>query len=94
MTPTNEFLSSMRAIVDGKTTTDILVVDAEDITCLLEIIDGLVPVLDRLEEWMMKGATIKRQGAAWHLFRDDGEGIVSGDSIREMLTNLIFHEET
>ena len=61
----------------------------------IEYLHGLTafPVFDLLEDHLRKGAEIKLQNNRWFLFDKDGEGIISGVSIRDLLINLIFSLE-
>lgn len=92
---TTEFLDSMRSLKDDHEPDGWPAIQMRDVTRLVEIIDGLVPVLDRLEEWFAKGAYIDRpDGTRWVLLDKNHKPIVSGRSIFSMLAELIFHEET
>ena len=50
----------------------------------------IFPVFDLLEQRLHEGCYISHQEDFWILFRDDGESVCHGKSIREMLVNLIF----
>ena len=49
-----------------------------------------IPSLDILEEYLRNGYYIEIQDNEVILFHADGNGFVSGDTLREMLINLIF----
>ena len=57
-----------------------------------DVIEGMIPALDRLQERLDDQCYIKLQEGRWHLFGEDGESICSGDTVREILINLIFSE--
>ena len=61
-----------------------------DVTLLCNVIEQMYPVLDRLQDRLEAGARIEFQNSKWHLFDSDGEQVCYGDSIREMLVNLIM----
>lgn len=49
------------------------------------------PVLNgMLTEFIDQGAIIKKQDGKYHLFAIDGEGLAEGQTISDMLTNLIL----
>ena len=48
------------------------------------------PVLDRLQERLEAGAVIKEKDGLWCLFKEDGDLIAAGPTIRGMLVELIF----
>ncbi len=52
----------------------------------------VIPSMDILQEKLEEGADIAQEDSRWYLYRRDGEMVVSGDSVREMLINLIFSE--
>jgi len=52
------------------------------------------PVFDILQELLHYGATIKEQDGRWHLFAKNGEGIISGTTLREMCVNLVLMDDT
>jgi hypothetical protein len=54
--------------------------------------DPLYPVFDLLEARLLDGCYIGRVDKAWWLFDEDGEGICTGQSIRELMVNLIMVE--
>lgn len=39
---------------------------------------------------LMQGFQMKEQDGKWWLFRNDGEGMVSGDSFRELCVNIVL----
>ena len=93
-----EFIASMREILSDHDPDGWPAVQTHEVSRLLSIIDNLVPVMDRLEERLAAGCHIRQQddgqGPLWHLWSKSGDSVVSGKTIREMLTNLIFHEDT
>ena len=54
----------------------------------------LYPCFDRLQELIDKGAYIKKQRGEYFIFDADGEGIASGDTIRELMMNMIFSDSS
>jgi len=58
-------------------------------TALMVENDGLDP-LELLEARLSEGCKIEHQDGKWHIFEADGEGVCSGETIRELLINLIF----
>lgn len=61
------------------------------VECARRIQDGL-PVIDRLQERLEAGCTIAFQDGLWWLFLPDGNGVVSGITLKKMLFELIFVE--
>ncbi len=57
-----------------------------------DIIEKIIPSLDLLQERLDDQCYIKLQGGRWHLLGEDGDSICSGETVREMLINLIFSE--
>ena len=51
-----------------------------------------IPSLGILEEYLRNGYYIEIQDNEVILFRADGDGFVSGDTLRAMLVNLIFSD--
>jgi len=64
--------------------------DPEDRALLNKRKPDLYPVFGILESLLHYGATIKEQDGRWHLFAKNGEGIISGTTIREMCVNLLM----
>ena len=60
------------------------------VSMLCNAIKQAIPSLDRLQERLEAGAKIVFQDGKWWLFDKDSEAICYGNSIREMLINLIF----
>ena len=54
------------------------------------VIENMIPSLDLLQSRLEDGCKIKKQDGVWYLFEQNGEGVCSGETIREMLINLIF----
>jgi len=46
--------------------------------------------LKLLEARLSEGCKIEYQDGRWHIFEADGEGVCSGETIRELLINLVF----
>ena len=46
--------------------------------------------LDLLQTKIEAGCEIKEQEGRWYLFDRDGEAMAGGDTVREMIINLIF----
>ena len=65
-------------------------VKMRDISALCTMVESAIPSLDLLQAHLDKGAYLSYQDNEWHLFRANGEGIVSGKNIREILMNLIW----
>ena len=61
---------------------------------LIRKAQNLFPVFNILQELLHYGATIKEQDGRWHLFAKNGEGIVSGTTLREMCANLVLMDDT
>jgi len=49
-----------------------------------------IPALDLLQSRLESGCEISFEDGRWCLFDNDGEGVTSGETVREMLVNLIF----
>ena len=52
--------------------------------------NAAIPSLDLLQTMLEAGCEIKEQDSRWYLFDRDGEYVTSGDTVREMIVNLIF----
>lgn len=50
----------------------------------------LIPSLDRLQERMEGGCYLAKQDGKWWLFGPDGEGLVCGETLRDVLINLVW----
>lgn len=55
-----------------------------------DTIERMMPMLDILQERLSDECYIKLQAGRWYIFDGRGESVCSGESIREMLVNLIF----
>lgn len=88
----DKLISSMRGLEIDHEPEGWPAVKMKEITALCAAVEGAVPSLDLLEAHLDKGAYIAKQEDRWHLFAKDGDGIVSGETIRNMLMNLIFLE--
>ena len=65
-------------------------IQMQDVSMLCDAVENAIPALDRLQDRLEQGAKIVFQDDRWCLFQKDGEFICSGETIREMLMNLIF----
>lgn len=61
-----------------------------EIDRLRMIIKEIVPSLDLLQTRLERGEYLAKQDGLWYLFDVDGEGVVSGKNLRELLINLIW----
>ncbi len=65
-----------------------------DVLALCTAVESAIPALDlmqkRLEDGCYVVAPDEMNGHLWVLFRRDGEGITSGESLRSMLLNLMW----
>ena len=52
--------------------------------------NAAIPSLDLLQVRLEAGCEIKYQDGMWCLFDRDGESVISGVTVREMIINLIF----
>ena len=52
--------------------------------------NAAIPALDLLQARYEAGCEIKKQEGRWYLFDRDGGYVSSGDTVREMIINLIF----
>ena len=52
--------------------------------------NAVIPALDLLQTRLDAGCLITEQDSRWYLFDRDGETVTSGDTVREMIVNLIF----
>jgi hypothetical protein len=52
--------------------------------------DRIYPVFELLEARLRQGFYIALQDGTWWLYNPDGEGHCSGNTIRELMVNLIF----
>lgn len=48
------------------------------------------PIFDILERLLSTGHEIKKQDDLWHLFRGDGEGLMTGRTFRELCVNIVL----
>jgi hypothetical protein len=58
----------------------------------MDTVDDLYPVFDLLENRLTQGCYIVKQGDYWWLFDAGGEGLCHGETIRQLLVNLILME--
>ena len=63
-----------------------------EIDRLRKIVQGLIPALDLLQDRLERGEYLAQQDGLWHLFDVNGEGVVSGPTLRDLLINLIFFD--
>ena len=63
-----------------------------EIDRLRMIIKGIVPSLDLLQARLERGEYLAKQDGVWHLFSTEGEGVVSGPTLRDLLISLIFFD--
>jgi len=54
----------------------------------------LYPVFDILESLLQRGCTIQEQDDRWWLFDKDGEGVISGQTLRDMCVNLVMMDDS
>ena len=52
--------------------------------------NAALPALDLLQSRLDAGCKIKEQDGQWCLFDTDGEYVTGGETVREMIINLIF----
>ena len=52
--------------------------------------NAAIPSLDLLQARLEQGCEIVEQDSRWYLFDREGEYVTSGDTVREMIINLIF----
>ena len=50
----------------------------------------IISALDLLEEHLERGEYLKKQDGLWWIFDEDGEGVTSGRTLRDILISLIF----
>ena len=65
-------------------------IQMRDVSMLCDAVENAIPSLDRLQDRLEAGSKISFQDSRWCLFDKEGEWICSGESIRQMLVNLIF----
>ena len=54
--------------------------------------NAVIPALDLLQARLELGCKIEYQDDMWCLFEKDGEYVTGGDTVREMIVNLIFKD--
>ena len=64
----------------------------EALPVLAKHVEADYPVLRILEDHLLAGAYLANQDECWCLFGDDGEEIVSGETMQELLENLIWRD--
>ena len=52
--------------------------------------NDLYPCFDRIQELIDQGATIEKQDNKYIIFDYEGEELFSGDTIRDLMVNMIF----
>lgn len=89
-TKTNQLIKRMRNLEINHDPDGWPAVQMKDITKLCDIIEGIIPALDLLEIRLERGEVLAKQDGCWWLFDAEGEGVVSGETLRNLLVNLIF----
>ena len=85
----NEFIKKIRKLEKlGKN--DSTIVKGEELSKICFIIENFIPAIDLLEKRLENGCEIVRQDKKWYLFDDEGEPITNGETLRDILINLIF----
>lgn len=67
-------------------------VQMQEISALCDTIEQMVPSIDRLQDRLEEGCHLEKDDGKWWLFDARGEGIVGGETLRELLINLIFRD--
>ena len=52
--------------------------------------NAVIPALDLLQARLESGCEIKEQDGHWCLFDINGEYVIGGKTVREMIVNIIF----
>ena len=61
-----------------------------DISALCDLVESAVPAIDLLEARLERGNYLKKLDGEWWLFVKNGEGVVNGKTLRDILISLIF----
>ncbi len=86
-----EFIATMRLLNADHEPNGYPTVRMQDINRLCDIIDNLIPALDLLQTRLRQGARIEFQDGKWWLFgKDAGPFVCSGNTVRDLLVNLIW----
>ena len=89
---TNKLLARLRLLEKDHQPNGWPAVQMKDISTLCNMVENAIPALDLLQAHLDKGAYLSYHDNTWHLFRANGDGIVSGKNIRAILVELIFTE--
>ena len=54
--------------------------------------NAAIPALDLLQTRLEAGGELKEQDGQWYLFDLEGESVTSGDTVREMIINLMSNK--
>ena len=65
-------------------------IQMRDVSALCDAVDSVVPGIDRLEDRLLAGCEITRQESRWYLHDRGGEYITSGDTLRQLIINVVF----
>lgn len=62
----------------------------DNISALCDLVENAVPSIDLLQQRLERGEYLSKQDGKWWLFNKDGEGVICGNNIRDILLNLIW----
>jgi len=61
-----------------------------DISALCDLVEGAIPAIDLLQAHLEQGEYLRKQDGEWSLFDAEGDGVVSGKTLRDILLSLIW----
>jgi len=85
-----ELIAACRRMEKGQDCDAYRTIPIQDVKLLCDTIEQMHPVIDRLQDRLEDGYTIEFQDGKWYLFDLACEGICSGNSLRDLLINLIM----
>ena len=65
-------------------------IQMKDISALCNLVENAIPSIDLLQSRLERGEYIKKQDGRWRLLDENEEGFISGESLRDILLNLIW----
>ena len=86
----NKLLKKMRKLTQQYEHLDRVPVQMSDIAGMCDLVENAVPSIDRLQDRLEQGCRLAKQDGRWWLFDAEGEGIAGGETLRDVLVNLIF----
>ena len=86
----NKLLNKMRELTQQYENLDRVPIQMSDISGMCDLAENAVPSIDRLQDRLEQGCLLAKQDGRWWLFDPEGEGITGGETLRDVLINLIY----